>query len=126
MAIARGAFWAFVKSYATHPAAEKHIFHIKNLHLGHIAKSFALREAPSDIPQPKKKKQHAGPGRKTNGAHDPDDETRVIRKSQKEREKEDRAKPKIVLKRKNDMSEFAVGDFKSLVGPMLKRKKKTK
>ncbi|KAG0042579.1 ATP-dependent RNA helicase dbp7 [Gryganskiella cystojenkinii] len=126
MAIARGAFWAFVKSYATHPAAEKHIFHIKNLHLGHIAKSFALREAPSDIPQPKKKKQQAGPGRKSNGAHDPDDETRVIRKSQKEREKEERAKPKIVLKRKNDMSEFAVGDYKSLVGPMLKRKKKTK
>lgn len=129
MAIARGAFWAFVKSYATHPAAEKHIFHIKNLHLGHIAKSFALREAPSDIPQPKKKKKNAGPGGKSGhrpGDQDPDDETRVVRKSQKEREKEERAKPKIVLKRKNDMSEFAVGDYKSLVGPMLKRKKKTK
>lgn len=126
MAIARGAFWAFVKSYATHPSAEKHIFHIKNLHLGHIAKSFALREAPSDIPQPKKKKVGASGKNGHRPGVDPDDETRVVRKSQKEREKEERAKPKIVLKRKNDMSEFAVGDYKSLVGPMLKRKKKTK
>ncbi|KAG0038687.1 ATP-dependent RNA helicase dbp7 [Podila clonocystis] len=123
MAIARGAFWAFVKSYATHPSAEKHIFHIKNLHLGHIAKSFALREAPSDIPQPKKKKGKNG---LRPGGREEEDETRANRKSQKEREKEERAKPKIVLKRKNDMSEFAVGDYKSLVGPMLKRKKSKK
>ncbi|KAG0228490.1 ATP-dependent RNA helicase dbp7 [Mortierella sp. GBA43] len=118
MAIARGAFWAFVKSYATHPSSEKHIFHIKNLHLGHIAKSFALREAPSDIPQPKKKQKNAG------SKHEEVDETRANRKSQKEREKEERTKPKIVLKRKNDVSEFAVGDYKSLVGPIVKRKKK--
>lgn len=123
MACARGAFWAFVKSYATHPSAEKHIFHIKNLHLGHIAKSFALREAPSDIPQPKKKKGKNG---LRPGGREEEDETRANRKSQKEREKEERAKPKIVLKRKNDMSEFAVGDYKSLVGPMLKRKKSKK
>ncbi|KAG0002297.1 ATP-dependent RNA helicase dbp7 [Modicella reniformis] len=119
MAIARGAFWAFIKSYATHPASEKHIFHIKNLHLGHIAKSFALREAPSDIPQPKKKKKALGGKHTEEGA----DETRANRKSQKEREKEERAKPRVVLKRKNDVSEFAVGDYKSLVGPTVKRKK---
>ncbi|KAF9103917.1 ATP-dependent RNA helicase dbp7 [Mortierella sp. AM989] len=124
MAIARGAFWAFVKSYATHPSTEKHIFHIKNLHLGHIAKSFGLREAPSDIPQPKKKKVSGiRPGGKQGEELD---ETRANRKSQKEREKEERTKPKIVLKRKNDVSEFAVGDYKSLVGPMLKRKKSKK
>lgn len=119
MAIARGAFWAFVKSYATHPSSEKHIFHIKNLHLGHIAKSFALREAPSDIPQPKKKKNAAG----RKHTEEEVDETRANRKSQKEREKEERAKPKIVLKRKNDVSEFAVGDYKSLVGPTVKKRK---
>ncbi|ORZ15986.1 P-loop containing nucleoside triphosphate hydrolase protein [Lobosporangium transversale] len=121
MAIARAAFWAFVKSYATHPSSEKHIFHIKNLHLGHIAKSFALREAPSDIPQPKKKKVA---GVRPGGKNVEDiDESHVVRKSQKEREKEERSKPKIVLKRKNDVSEFAVGDFKSLIGPVTKRKK---
>ncbi|KAF9412156.1 ATP-dependent RNA helicase dbp7 [Podila epigama] len=125
MAIARGAFWAFVKSYATHPSSEKHIFHVKNLHLGHIAKSFALREAPSDIPQPKKKAKNGKNGHRP-GQQEDEDETRANRKSQKEREKEERLKPKIMLKRKNDVSEFAVGDYKSLVGPMMKRKKAKK
>ncbi|KAG0230697.1 ATP-dependent RNA helicase dbp7 [Actinomortierella wolfii] len=127
--LARGAYWAFVKAYATHPSSEKHIFHIKNLHLGHIAKSFALREAPSDIPQPKKKQKGTNmPGmhKKLKNGDDEIDESRAVRKSQKEREKEERLKPKIVLKRKNDVSEFAVGDYKSLVGPQLKKKKKSK
>jgi ATP-dependent RNA helicase DDX31/DBP7 len=38
-----------VRAYATHSAATKHIFHIKNLHLGHVAKSFALAEPPSKL-----------------------------------------------------------------------------
>jgi ATP-dependent RNA helicase DDX31/DBP7 len=37
-------YTSFLRAYATHASAEKHIFHIKKLHLGHIAKSFALRE----------------------------------------------------------------------------------
>jgi ATP-dependent RNA helicase DDX31/DBP7 len=36
-----------MRAYATHPSDEKHIFHIRHLHLGHLAKAFALREAPS-------------------------------------------------------------------------------
>ncbi|XP_038045811.1 probable ATP-dependent RNA helicase DDX31 [Patiria miniata] len=43
------AFQSFVRAYATYPASLKHIFHIKKLHLGHTAKSFGLREAPSHI-----------------------------------------------------------------------------
>ncbi|XP_002127467.2 ATP-dependent DNA helicase DDX31 [Ciona intestinalis] len=43
------AFVAYVRSYATYPAALKHIFHVQNLHLGHVAKSFALQEAPSEF-----------------------------------------------------------------------------
>lgn len=35
-----------MRAYATHPSNEKHIFHIRHLHLGHLAKAFALREAP--------------------------------------------------------------------------------
>ncbi len=27
----------------------KKIFHVKNLHIGHVAKSFGLREAPKDV-----------------------------------------------------------------------------
>lgn len=38
-----------MRSYSTHPLEEKRFFHIKNLHLGHLAKAFALREAPTAI-----------------------------------------------------------------------------
>ncbi|KAH9969745.1 DEAD-domain-containing protein [Russula dissimulans] len=47
--MARKAFASHLRAYATHPSVEKHIFHIRHLHLGHLAKSFALREAPSTI-----------------------------------------------------------------------------
>ena len=45
-----------MRAYATYPSSLKHIFHIKNLHLGHVAKSFALREAPKEMFQPTKQK----------------------------------------------------------------------
>jgi ATP-dependent RNA helicase DDX31/DBP7 len=38
-----------MRAYATHPSSEKHIFHIRNLHMGHLAKSFALRDAPNSV-----------------------------------------------------------------------------
>jgi ATP-dependent RNA helicase DDX31/DBP7 len=47
--MARKAFASHLRAYATHPSDEKHIFHIRHLHLGHIAKSFALRDAPGTI-----------------------------------------------------------------------------
>ena len=43
------AFASYTRAYATHVAAERHIFHVRKLHLGHIAKSFALREAPAGL-----------------------------------------------------------------------------
>ncbi|KIK67238.1 hypothetical protein GYMLUDRAFT_37316 [Collybiopsis luxurians FD-317 M1] len=44
--LARKAFMSHMRAYATHPSDEKHIFHIRHLHLGHLAKAFALRETP--------------------------------------------------------------------------------
>jgi ATP-dependent RNA helicase DDX31/DBP7 len=38
-----------MRAYATHPSDEKHIFHVRHLHLGHLAKSFALRDAPTAV-----------------------------------------------------------------------------
>lgn len=38
-----------MRAYATHPSNEKHIFHIRHLHMGHLAKAFALREAPKTV-----------------------------------------------------------------------------
>ncbi|KLO16961.1 DEAD-domain-containing protein [Schizopora paradoxa] len=47
--LAKKAYQSHMRAYATHPSDEKHIFHIRNLHIGHLAKAFALREAPSNI-----------------------------------------------------------------------------
>ncbi|KAI9595909.1 P-loop containing nucleoside triphosphate hydrolase protein [Syncephalis fuscata] len=55
--LAREAFTAHVRAYATHAASEKHIFHIKFLHLGHLAKSFGLREAPGEVSSTQKKRR---------------------------------------------------------------------
>ncbi|XP_067136607.1 ATP-dependent DNA helicase DDX31 [Centruroides vittatus] len=41
------AFTSYARGYASYPRSLKHIFSIKELHLGHAAKSFCLREAPS-------------------------------------------------------------------------------
>jgi ATP-dependent RNA helicase DDX31/DBP7 len=38
-----------MRAYATHASGEKHLFHIRHLHLGHLAKAFALREAPKAV-----------------------------------------------------------------------------
>lgn len=43
------AYQSFVRAYASYPSSLKSIFHIKNLHLGHVAKSFGLSDAPQQI-----------------------------------------------------------------------------
>ena len=35
-----------VRAYATHISAEKQYFNLKGVHLGHLAKSFGLRDRP--------------------------------------------------------------------------------
>jgi ATP-dependent RNA helicase DDX31/DBP7 len=41
------AFCSFIRAYATHSSDAKGIFKVQTLHLGHVAKSFGLRESPS-------------------------------------------------------------------------------
>lgn len=50
--MARRAFQSCVRAYATHVAAERVIFDMKSLHLGHLAKAFALRDKPGSINVP--------------------------------------------------------------------------
>lgn len=47
--MARKAFVSHVRAYATHVAKEREIFDVKELHLGHLAKAFALRERPGHM-----------------------------------------------------------------------------
>jgi ATP-dependent RNA helicase DDX31/DBP7 len=48
-ALARSAFTAHVRSYSTHSPSHNEFLHVKRLHLGHMAKAFALREAPNSV-----------------------------------------------------------------------------
>ncbi|BAE60149.1 unnamed protein product [Aspergillus oryzae RIB40] len=50
--MARRAYQSHIRAYATHIASERSMFNIKELHLGHLAKSFALRDRPSKINVP--------------------------------------------------------------------------
>jgi ATP-dependent RNA helicase DDX31/DBP7 len=50
--MARRAFQSHVRAYATHIASEREMFNIKDLHLGHLAKAFGLRDRPSSINVP--------------------------------------------------------------------------
>ncbi|XP_057967446.1 DEAD-box ATP-dependent RNA helicase 17 isoform X2 [Malania oleifera] len=45
--LAKGAFCSWVRAYTAHRGELKRIFMVKKLHLGHVAKSFALKEQPS-------------------------------------------------------------------------------
>ena len=49
---ARRAFQSHIRAYATHIAAERNMFDIVQLHLGHLAKAFALRDKPGSIRVP--------------------------------------------------------------------------
>lgn len=48
-AMAKKAFVSHVRAYATHVAKERAVFNVKELHLGHLAKAFALRERPGQF-----------------------------------------------------------------------------
>ncbi|GAB1286155.1 Probable ATP-dependent RNA helicase DDX31 [Apodemus speciosus] len=46
---AKKALQSFIRAYATYPKELKSIFHVRSLHLGHVAKSFGLRDAPRNL-----------------------------------------------------------------------------
>jgi ATP-dependent RNA helicase DDX31/DBP7 len=47
--LARKAFLSYVRAYSTHAKSVKAIFHVKKLHLGHVAFAFGLMETPEQI-----------------------------------------------------------------------------
>ncbi|XP_042537169.1 probable ATP-dependent RNA helicase DDX31 isoform X1 [Dipodomys spectabilis] len=56
---AKKALQSFIRAYATYPRELKHIFCIRALHLGHVAKSFGLRDAPRNLSVSTVKKRKA-------------------------------------------------------------------
>jgi ATP-dependent RNA helicase DDX31/DBP7 len=63
-ALAYTGFRAYCRAYATHARETKHFFHVRNLHLGHVARSFAVIDQPGDfkesIAAAKKARREAG------------------------------------------------------------------
>ncbi|XP_062938439.1 probable ATP-dependent RNA helicase DDX31 isoform X2 [Cynocephalus volans] len=56
---AKKALQSFIRAYATYPRELKPIFHVRSLHLGHVAKSFGLRDAPQNLSVSAVKKRKA-------------------------------------------------------------------
>ncbi|KAH7285391.1 hypothetical protein KP509_33G026200 [Ceratopteris richardii] len=55
--IATDAFRSYVRAYAAHRGDLKAIFQVRKLHLGHVAKSFGLSDAPSLLGKSQSKKR---------------------------------------------------------------------
>ncbi len=43
------AFNAYLRAYATHSKETKSIFFVRGLHFGHVARSFGLKEPPTEL-----------------------------------------------------------------------------
>ncbi|KAJ1814475.1 ATP-dependent RNA helicase dbp7 [Coemansia sp. RSA 2598] len=106
MRLAKQAYLSSIRAYATHSSAEKHIFHVRFLHFGHLAKAFALRETPNQVAMGKGNNQKATDAKKD-------------KKDKREKEQALKKKPRFV--RGNEISEFAVGDVSAYYGPRVKR-----
>ena len=98
--MAKCAFQSHIRAYATHIASERKYFDIKDLHLGHLAKAFGLRDPPGKVNvqglRGKNGKPKANEGRKrvvptTDGAakvaaaNTSDDDIRAMSKQAKEK-----------------------------------------
>jgi ATP-dependent RNA helicase DDX31/DBP7 len=57
MKLARSAYQAHIRAYTTHLSTERDIFNVRRIHLGHLAKAFALREAPAEVVAAAKKQR---------------------------------------------------------------------
>ncbi|KAG5189163.1 P-loop containing nucleoside triphosphate hydrolase protein [Tribonema minus] len=68
---ARAAFQSHVRAYATHSADTKQAFQVRALHLGHVARSFALKDAPAAIRVAGKPQQRSSGGGQRSGGGKP-------------------------------------------------------
>lgn len=78
---AKDAYLAYLRAYAVHSKETKHIFQPRKLHLGHVARAFALREAPSAI------SKHTAGGKKGRKAKGRDLGSRARKGKQHERQR---------------------------------------
>eukprot|EP00808_Paulinella_micropora_P014493 g19175.t1 len=65
--LAQQAYLAYTRAYTTYPRSLKAIFHPKRLHLGHVAKGFALQQKPTEVAKVVKKKKSKADQNKKGG-----------------------------------------------------------
>ncbi len=128
--LAKEAYLSYVRAYAAYPKLMKPIFHPKKLHLGHVARNFALTEPPKTIGSAAKapktiktnmKNMSASKHRQEDGDDDDDDDGDGGRSGGSSKRKrqhdefQDGSKPKPNLakmakksERKNTISEFSM------------------
>ena len=109
-----------MRAYATHPSDEKHIFHIRHLHLGHLAKAFALREAPKAVTNRKSTEGSAKAKKAPKGSNAKSREWEATHSGEAERRMQEvvRAQGKLTKKggmlRAADTSEFQIAGTAAL------------
>ncbi|TFK73898.1 DEAD-domain-containing protein [Pluteus cervinus] len=117
--MARKAYLSHIRAYATHPSNEKHIFHIRKLHLGHLAKAFALREAPTTATTKgtsksttdksgKDKARQSNKKRRRDGHSDDDDVADAERRMKEVVRQQGRLSKKKGVMTSTDMSDFQI------------------
>eukprot|EP00727_Mastigamoeba_balamuthi_P007946 m51a1_g3772 putative probable atp-dependent rna helicase ddx31 (561) ;mRNA; f:140777-142702 len=108
--LAKSGFRSFTKSYGTHSTETKRIFAVKKLHLGHLAKSFAQREAPSLL------------GSATGKAKGSKESKKILKERKQEVERKKRQPQTLTESRKRAFGMIA-SEFASGVSPAPKSKK---
>ncbi|KAK4034026.1 P-loop containing nucleoside triphosphate hydrolase protein [Parachaetomium inaequale] len=121
---ARQAFRSHIRAYATHVREERVYFDITQLHLGHLAKAFALRETPGGIGGGVSRRAHhhkapggggggggekkgrASGGGKVSRGHDHDDDGDGVGAVDEDAARRMRDKMRMVM---NASSEFNIG-----------------
>ncbi|PVV04502.1 hypothetical protein BB560_000994 [Smittium megazygosporum] len=122
--LAKSAFSSSIRAYATHPPMEKHIFHIKYLHLGHIAKSFGLQQAPKAIQVGNKMVSTSGKGLKRKNGRNQDNELDGSEGGDPTKSGDGFGSRKPKRLKPSEISEFAIGSVYSMMGPKTKKSKR--
>lgn len=102
LALGKKAFSKHIGAYATHLASERQYFSVRDLHLGHIAKSFALRETPGSMSHMVAKNQKGAPAPKKSKKRDFNPANIDTGAAQKKM-------MQVASKHANAMSEFNIG-----------------
>lgn len=64
---ARGAFQSHVRAYASRAPDSRSVFQVRSLHLGHVARSFALKDPPTAVKVGKRVVRRPGDNRGSHG-----------------------------------------------------------